>query len=49
MLAEIFILRLEAQARTIRSNGSSSSDTRFVPIIPSFQPAAPNMQQIAAR
>jgi hypothetical protein len=34
MLAEIFMLRLEAQTRTVPSNGSStqSSDTRFVPI-----------------
>jgi hypothetical protein len=34
MLAEIFLLRLEAQSRVIRANGSTtqSSDTRFVPI-----------------
>ena len=33
MLAEIFMLRLEAQTRTVPSNGSTqSSDTRFVPI-----------------
>jgi len=37
MLAEIFMLRLETQARTIRPNSSAttSSDTRFVPITPS--------------
>jgi hypothetical protein len=34
MLAEIFLIRLEAQSRVIRANGSTtqSSDTRFVPI-----------------
>jgi hypothetical protein len=34
MLAEIFMIRLETQARTIPSNGSTTtaSDTRFVPI-----------------
>ena len=40
MLAEVFMLRLEAQARTSQSNisattaATTSSDTRFVPITP---------------
>jgi hypothetical protein len=34
MLAEIFMLRLEAQSRANQPNGSTTtaSDTRFVPI-----------------
>jgi hypothetical protein len=34
MLAEIFMLRLEAQSRTNQPNGSTTtaSDSRFVPI-----------------
>jgi hypothetical protein len=34
MLAEIFLLRLEAIARAAQSNGSTTtaSDTRFVPV-----------------
>jgi hypothetical protein len=35
MLAEIFMLRLEAQSRANQPNGSATtaSDTRFVPIV----------------
>jgi hypothetical protein len=32
MLAELFMLRMEAIARSINPQGATSSDTRFVPI-----------------
>jgi hypothetical protein len=32
MLAELFMLRIEAIARAINPQGATSSDTRFVPI-----------------
>jgi hypothetical protein len=32
MLAELFMLRMEAIARSISPQGATSSDTRFVPI-----------------
>ncbi len=38
MLAELFMLRMEAIARTINPQGATSSDTRFVP---ARLPAAP--------
>ena len=39
MLAELFMLRMEAIARTISPQGATSSDTRFVPIKLSTTPA----------
>ena len=32
MLAELFMLRMEAIARSINPHGTNNSDTRFVPI-----------------
>jgi hypothetical protein len=32
MLAELFMLRIEAMVRAISAQGGNSSDTRFVPI-----------------
>ena len=32
MLAELFMLRMEAIARTINPQGATISDTRFVPV-----------------
>jgi hypothetical protein len=39
MLAELFMLRMEAIARSINPQGATSSDTRFVPI--KLLPATP--------
>jgi hypothetical protein len=39
MLAELFMLRMEAIARAINPQGTTGSDTRFVPIKLSTIPA----------
>jgi hypothetical protein len=40
MLAELFMLRLEAIARNTNQQGTTSSDTRFVPVkLPATKPS----------
>jgi hypothetical protein len=44
MLAEIFMMRLEAIIRTSNAPGLGTSDSRFVPIKPSVSPAKDSQQ-----